>query len=400
MSLYANFDLNLFHHPKMVDARAEVGSVAFALYVEAVCYARRHLTDGFIRRGVAKTLLPDAGERVIQALVDCGLWDSAEGGYQIHDYTEWNPTRADVESKRAAWTERQRQSRERRAAAVLSDHMSQRDKGVSHAAVTRDKGVSHGGVTDTDPDPDTNPEAEASSACVRACVPASACAGVRAHEGHDEARPPHSKPTEPASAPTPPAPATVPPPPPTSRSAEPAPVAATPRAPEAAPAPPSRQTPPPAPVEALSPEADAILTALRAHPELAPVALLAVAERLSGKLMTGAQLDDMRAAFAALAKRIVQDRSVTPHAWQQMEINRALDGWIDTEVKKRRSGAGKPSSHKPAEQTAPRPSLHLYEPKKEEPRRALHPAVAKYHEEWVKKHRQGKAEAPGAVVAA
>lgn len=393
MSLYANFDLNLFHHPKMVDARAEVGSVAFALYVEAVCYARRHLTDGFIRRGVAKTLLPDAGERVIQALVDCGLWDSAEGGYQIHDYTEWNPTRADVESKRAAWNERQRKSRERRAAAIPSDHMSQRDNRVSH-----------GGVTDTDPDPDTNPEAEASSAGVRACVPASvpasACAGARAHEGHDEARPPHSKPTELASVPTPPAPATVPPPPPTSRSAEPAPVAATPRAPEAAPASPSRQTPPSAPIEALSPEADAILTALRAHPELAPVALLAVAERLSGKLMTGAQVDDMRRAFAALARRIVQDRSVTPHAWQQMEINRALDGWIDTEVKKRRSGGGKPSSHKPAEQPAPRPSLHLYEPKKEEPRRALHPAVAKYHEEWVKKHRQGKAEAPGAVVAA
>lgn len=389
MQTWAKIAVNLQKHPKMIEATEEAGDSAFAMFVGGILFAKEHLTDGLLRKSVVRTLCcHERPAEVAAVLVKVGLWIEVANGYQIKDWSEWNETREEVESKRAVTAARVRRHREKFS-----------NTGCNAVTNSVTNAVTNADVTPPEIEIETEKE-EASSAGVRACVPASACEGVRAHEGHDEARPPHSKPTEPASVPTPPAPATVPPPPPTSRSAEPAPVAATPRAPEAAPASPARQTPPPAPVEALSPEADAILTALRAHPELAPVALLAVAERLSGKLMTGAQVDDMRRAFAALARRIVQDRSVTPHAWQQMEINRALDGWIDTEIKKRRSGGGKPSSHKPAEQPAPRPSLHLYEPKKEEPRRALHPAVAKYHEEWVKKHRQGKAEAPGAVVAA
>ena len=98
---WVRIDDQMPQHPKVVQA----GPFGFALQVAALCYANRYLTDGFIPKQVVKhllndcldDLLADAENKVVQA----GLWDVVEGGYQIHDYLKYQPSRAQVESARA-----------------------------------------------------------------------------------------------------------------------------------------------------------------------------------------------------------------------------------------------------------------------------------------------------------
>ena len=99
-------------HPKIVQA----GPLASWLHMTAMCYAARYLTDGFVPRkalprmvdfsGVTQDGTPiDVGTLAAQ-LVTAGLWAATETGWQIHDYLEYNPSRAQVLGERAAARER------------------------------------------------------------------------------------------------------------------------------------------------------------------------------------------------------------------------------------------------------------------------------------------------------
>jgi hypothetical protein len=75
-------------HPKL----AEVGPLGLAMQVAALCYCNRYLTDGFIPRGAAATLLDfngiglvngmqgiDADWKLIaDRMVEIGLWDETQ----------------------------------------------------------------------------------------------------------------------------------------------------------------------------------------------------------------------------------------------------------------------------------------------------------------------------------
>lgn len=50
--------------------------------------------------------LPPADAKTAPLLVEVGLWDEVEGGYQFHDFGEYNPTRDQVDAKRRADRER------------------------------------------------------------------------------------------------------------------------------------------------------------------------------------------------------------------------------------------------------------------------------------------------------
>ena len=87
-------------HPKIVEA----GPVAAWFWFCGICYCREHLTDGFIADKMLSTLVPGAPswKRPAAALVAAGLWHREERGYRVHDFLEWNPSRAEVEAQRAA----------------------------------------------------------------------------------------------------------------------------------------------------------------------------------------------------------------------------------------------------------------------------------------------------------
>ena len=159
-------------HPKVVAS----GPLAMAMQVAALCYCNRELTDGFVPRAVARTLLDWQIEDkqgdiyvigvsrsyygqdvecqwVIDILVECGMWTAEQGGYRIHDYLDYQPSREQVLAERE--NNARRQSAWRNRDKPSTNTMSNADSN----AVT--DGATNGSVTGAPvpvPVPITNPE--------------------------------------------------------------------------------------------------------------------------------------------------------------------------------------------------------------------------------------------------
>jgi hypothetical protein len=92
------------------------GTHAMGMWVLAGSWCSANLTDGFVPDRVWKRYGPLS---LAQRLVDAELWSVAtrdgESGYEFHDWTQANPTRAKVLSERQAATERQAKRRESQA---------------------------------------------------------------------------------------------------------------------------------------------------------------------------------------------------------------------------------------------------------------------------------------------
>lgn len=74
-----------------------LSDAAFRLHTEAIFWCARELTDGRIARDELKLVSGIARpDRHVAELVRRGLWDETAGGWQIHDYLDYQPTRAKV----------------------------------------------------------------------------------------------------------------------------------------------------------------------------------------------------------------------------------------------------------------------------------------------------------------
>jgi hypothetical protein len=78
---------------------AVAGPLASWLYVCGLAYCNRMLTDGFIPTGMVRRLADvDGAMRLAARLVAAGMWEPVEGGYLVHDYADYQPTRERVET--------------------------------------------------------------------------------------------------------------------------------------------------------------------------------------------------------------------------------------------------------------------------------------------------------------
>ncbi|MBN0040198.1 hypothetical protein JN535_08465 [Cellulosimicrobium cellulans] len=93
-------------------------ATAMGLWVLAGAWSASELTDGHVPAFMVDEW---ADEQAARDLVDVGLWDAAADGYQFHDWNDWQPTRADVMSKRKAEREKKAQQRARGTANVGRD---------------------------------------------------------------------------------------------------------------------------------------------------------------------------------------------------------------------------------------------------------------------------------------
>ena len=98
---WARIDDKFLDNPKVRKA----GKEATYLYLSALVYSSSQLTEGFIS-DEALGLVAFKGfirneQTHAATLVSCGLWDRIRGGYTIHDYLEYNPTKAEIEQARA-----------------------------------------------------------------------------------------------------------------------------------------------------------------------------------------------------------------------------------------------------------------------------------------------------------
>jgi hypothetical protein len=124
--MWVKLDDHFDQHPKL----AQVGPLGIALWTVGLAYCNRQLTDGFIPWAQARSLISweflgppcEDGRQnvnqiaitsgmagtdvtcayVIDLLVSAGLWDVVDGGYQVHDYDQYQPTREQVEAERKA----------------------------------------------------------------------------------------------------------------------------------------------------------------------------------------------------------------------------------------------------------------------------------------------------------
>lgn len=80
-------------HPKVL----ALSDGAVRLHVRLMCYAAKHLTDGFIpARAVTAT------PRVVSELVTQRLLEPTDGGWMLHDFHDWNPKADRVKQIRKA----------------------------------------------------------------------------------------------------------------------------------------------------------------------------------------------------------------------------------------------------------------------------------------------------------
>jgi len=88
----------------------KAGRSPLGLYLLGLCYANDQLTDGLIDPEWIDDQVPNGRERahLIAVLVDLALWEPKSGGFQVKDYFDYNPSRADVLAKRKADSERKR----------------------------------------------------------------------------------------------------------------------------------------------------------------------------------------------------------------------------------------------------------------------------------------------------
>jgi hypothetical protein len=85
-----------FHaHPKVLATEAD----ALGLWVVAGAWSSAHLTDGFVPDHALQRLLPDSAT-LAKKLITAGLWRKVRGGYQFHDWNDFQPSASDVRTMR------------------------------------------------------------------------------------------------------------------------------------------------------------------------------------------------------------------------------------------------------------------------------------------------------------
>lgn len=93
---YFAVDDRFYSHPKIRVA----GGAARSLWVMAGSWSSAHLTDGFVPANMLRSF--EARKRDADKLVEVGLWEVVDGGWQFHEWLVYQPSKETVLKKRAA----------------------------------------------------------------------------------------------------------------------------------------------------------------------------------------------------------------------------------------------------------------------------------------------------------
>ena len=103
-------DDKLHSHPKVLGVPLR----SMGLWVLAGAWSADQLTDGFIPRAVLPALQAKPSDA--RDLVTSGLWLEVDGGWQFHDWLEFQFSRASTLARRAKDAERKAEARAAKAA--------------------------------------------------------------------------------------------------------------------------------------------------------------------------------------------------------------------------------------------------------------------------------------------
>ena len=87
-------------NPKVLDLVHAKGFRAVTAYIAGLAYSGEHGLDGFLPESALPYL--HATTATASQLVAVGLWDPQHGGWDIHDWADYQPTSEQVERRKAA----------------------------------------------------------------------------------------------------------------------------------------------------------------------------------------------------------------------------------------------------------------------------------------------------------
>ncbi|MCX5253566.1 hypothetical protein OOK27_05185 [Streptomyces canus] len=133
---------------------------AFRLHVSAICWCAENLTDGHVGdRELALVANVRGIKATAKQLEDAGLWDRVDGGWVVHDYLDYNPSRDQVLAERKKNAERQERFRQRK-----NGKPTPPSNGSSNG---RSNGVTHGAKTQPDDTTATRPQHDGDTTATR-----------------------------------------------------------------------------------------------------------------------------------------------------------------------------------------------------------------------------------------
>jgi hypothetical protein len=93
---WLSVDDNFADHRKI----ERLSDAAFRLHVAGLCMTARMQDDGLVYATKVPRLVPRFRKNALQELIDAGIWIPHPDGYEIHDYLDWNLSRAQIEARR------------------------------------------------------------------------------------------------------------------------------------------------------------------------------------------------------------------------------------------------------------------------------------------------------------
>lgn len=93
---WCRFDDGFWCHPKVI----ALSDAAVGVFVKLCCYSSQQLTDGALT-GPVVAMLSMRSPEALDELVTAGLLERGDGGYQIHDYLDYNPSAREVKKARS-----------------------------------------------------------------------------------------------------------------------------------------------------------------------------------------------------------------------------------------------------------------------------------------------------------
>lgn len=105
--MWARLDDALIDHRKIAAAggflhrNGDGEAIALGFFAVGLMWSNKHLTDGFLpERVVSGFRHVKQPLAVADALVKAGLFERKEGGFQIHDFADYNPPAERIKKKR------------------------------------------------------------------------------------------------------------------------------------------------------------------------------------------------------------------------------------------------------------------------------------------------------------
>ena len=93
---WVRIDDTWLNHPKVMQARATGGWSALGVWVGALTWANQQRSDGHVP---TSWVALNSAQADADVLVEAGLWVAVDDGFVFHDYSDYQPTRAEIEAK-------------------------------------------------------------------------------------------------------------------------------------------------------------------------------------------------------------------------------------------------------------------------------------------------------------